>query len=47
MSTDSIPLEKSELKELLNKNWMTHDAMCCMMHTDGQCFRDYKFFFDK
>ena len=27
MSTDSIPLEKSELKELLNKNWMTHDAM--------------------
>jgi hypothetical protein len=27
MTTDSIPLEKSELKELLSKNWMTHDAM--------------------
>jgi len=25
--TDLIPLQKSELKELLNKNWMTHDAM--------------------
>jgi len=24
---DDIPLEKKELKELLNKNWMTHDAM--------------------
>jgi hypothetical protein len=19
----------------------------CMMHTDGKCFRDYRFFFDK
>ncbi len=27
MATDSIPLEKNELKELLNKCWMTHDAM--------------------
>jgi len=27
MSTDIIPLEKEELKDLLNKNWMTHDAM--------------------
>ena len=25
--TDDLPLEKSELKELLNKGWMTHDAM--------------------
>jgi hypothetical protein len=24
---DAIPLEKKELKELLNKGWMTHDAM--------------------
>ncbi len=24
---DTIPLEKKELKELLNKGWMTHDAM--------------------
>jgi hypothetical protein len=116
MATDFIPLEKNELKELLNKGWMTHDAMwflncmkecgieqtnkinkaavrdmaaieikrhqkalgvadryeCgislridtwlttlgikyevqpkvtgCMMHTDGKCFRDYKFFFEK
>jgi hypothetical protein len=27
MATDSIALEKSELKEILNKGWMTHDAM--------------------
>lgn len=27
MSSDSIPLQKNELKELLNKGWMTHDAM--------------------
>jgi hypothetical protein len=27
MTSDSIPLGKHELKELLNKNWMTHDAM--------------------
>jgi hypothetical protein len=26
-SMDIIPLEKKELKELLNKGWMTHDAM--------------------
>jgi hypothetical protein len=24
---ETIPLEKKELKELLNKGWMTHDAM--------------------
>ncbi|MDD5312776.1 MAG: DUF6125 family protein [Dehalococcoidia bacterium] len=27
MRVDTIPLEKRELRELLNKNWMTHDAM--------------------
>ena len=27
MRQDIIPLEKKELRELLNKNWMTHDAM--------------------
>ena len=27
MKAGFIPLEKNELKELLNKNWMTHDAM--------------------
>lgn len=27
MGLESIPLEKDELKELLNKCWMTHDAM--------------------
>jgi hypothetical protein len=27
MTTDLIPLQKNELKELLNKGWMTHDAM--------------------
>ena len=27
MTIDSIPLQRNELKELLNKNWMTHDAM--------------------
>ena len=27
MATDSIVLNKNELKELLNKSWMTHDAM--------------------
>jgi hypothetical protein len=27
MKGDSIPLSKNELKELLNKGWMTHDAM--------------------
>ena len=27
MALESIPLEKDELKELLNKCWMTHDAM--------------------
>jgi hypothetical protein len=27
MTTEIIPLEQDELKELLNKNWMTHDAM--------------------
>jgi hypothetical protein len=25
--TDSIAIQKDELKELLNKGWMTHDAM--------------------
>ena len=24
---DTVPLDKKELKELLNKGWMTHDAM--------------------
>jgi hypothetical protein len=47
MSTNSTTLKKNELKELLDKNWMTPDAMCYMMHMAGQCFRDYKFFFDK
>lgn len=28
MTADSIPLKKKELKDFLNKNWMTHDAMC-------------------
>jgi hypothetical protein len=27
MTPDTILLEKNELKELLNKGWMTHDAM--------------------
>jgi len=27
MTANPIPLEKDELKELLNKGWMTHDAM--------------------
>jgi hypothetical protein len=27
MTPDTIPLDKIELKELLNKGWMTHDAM--------------------
>jgi hypothetical protein len=27
MVQDTIPLEKNEVKELLNKGWMTHDAM--------------------
>jgi hypothetical protein len=27
MATDSNSLSKNELKEILNKNWMTHDAM--------------------
>lgn len=27
MALETIPLEKNELKELLNKCWMTHDAM--------------------
>jgi hypothetical protein len=27
MTKNPIPLEKDELKELLNKGWMTHDAM--------------------
>jgi Family of unknown function (DUF6125) len=27
MTPDTIPLDKNELKELLNKCWMTHDAM--------------------
>jgi hypothetical protein len=27
MTSEPIPLEKNELKELLNKGWMTHDAM--------------------
>ena len=27
MTNDNIPLGKDELKELLNKGWMTHDAM--------------------
>ena len=27
MTSLTIPLEKDELKELLNKGWMTHDAM--------------------
>lgn len=27
MTSDGIPLEQKELKELLIKNWMTHDAM--------------------
>lgn len=27
MALETIPLEKKELKELLNKGWMTHDAM--------------------
>ncbi len=27
MTSETIPLEKDELKELLNKGWMTHDAM--------------------
>jgi hypothetical protein len=27
MTSETMPLEKDELKELLNKGWMTHDAM--------------------
>jgi hypothetical protein len=27
MMKETIPLQKNELKELLNKGWMTHDAM--------------------
>jgi hypothetical protein len=27
MTSETIPLEKNDLKELLNKGWMTHDAM--------------------
>ena len=27
MTSETIPLDKKELKELLNKGWMTHDAM--------------------
>lgn len=27
MNADSISLSKNELKEILNKGWMTHDAM--------------------
>ena len=27
MTPETIPLDKNELKELLNKGWMTHDAM--------------------
>jgi hypothetical protein len=27
MANESLPLDKNELKELLNKCWMTHDAM--------------------
>lgn len=27
MTAETIPLDKNELKELLNKCWMTHDAM--------------------
>ena len=27
LTHETIPLEKDELKELLNKGWMTHDAM--------------------
>jgi hypothetical protein len=27
MRSEKIPLEKRELRELINKNWMTHDAM--------------------
>ena len=27
MATDFNSLSKNELKEILNKNWMTHDAM--------------------
>ncbi len=27
MAEESLPLEKEELKELLNRCWMTHDAM--------------------
>jgi len=27
MNADSKSLSKNELKEILNKNWMTHDAM--------------------
>jgi hypothetical protein len=27
MTANLIPIEKDELKELLNKGWMTHDAM--------------------
>jgi hypothetical protein len=27
MTSETIPLDKKELKELLNRGWMTHDAM--------------------
>jgi len=27
MNSEKIPLEKNQLKDLLNKGWMTHDAM--------------------
>ena len=27
MTTDFNSLSKNELKEIMNKNWMTHDAM--------------------
>jgi arginase family enzyme len=27
MANDILPLDKNQLKELLNKGWMTHDAM--------------------
>ena len=85
---DKVPLEKKELKELVNrihaawKQCFAHDGIkalgvidkyeCgimdrvegwfdtlgikydvepkvtgCMMHTEGRCYRDYTFFFEK
>ena len=36
MATETLALEKNELKELLNKGWMTHDAMW-FYHCLGEC----------